>query len=155
MTVELVKNGPMMGGNLSTTVCRPGLDCSRLYDGEADETVVESVIKRRMKILPGRTTLHAKESFPMRERSSRLVHFFRFLHVDSNVESSMYLSSGIQIVKLAELMLMPRYVMEVDGPSSLSSAMGILRWWNTDLILHKSLAASDALDELTRKKSSE
>ena len=89
------------------------------------------------------------------ERSSRLVHFFRFLHVDSNVESSMYLSSGIRIVKLVELMLMPRYVMEVNGPSSLSSTMGILRWSNTDLILHKSLAASDALDELTRKKSSE
>ena len=89
-------------------------------------TVVESVIKRHKNNRPGRITLQIKESFPIRDNSSRFVDFLREDHAMSEVDISVCLSSGILIVKSEESMIMPRYVIMADGPSNLSSAIGTL-----------------------------
>ena len=41
----------------------------------SDETVVERSMRRRKNILPGLITLHAKESVPIKDKSSLFVHF--------------------------------------------------------------------------------
>ena len=74
-------------------------------------------MSRRRKILPGGTTLQAKESFPMRERRVRLVQVR-----EARVRLSVWMSSSLrsaemEAVIVAELSSMPKKVNVVVGPS--------------------------------------
>ena len=86
---------------------------------------VDSVISRRRKILPGRTILQTKESFPIIDNSSFFVHFLRSHHIGRTAIISKYFSSGMLMVDNSESMSMPKYVIFVDGVTSLSSAIGM------------------------------
>ena len=56
--------------------------------------MVERVISLRRNISPGRITLHMKESFPISDKSSCFVHFFRVDHFKSSELISSRLSFG-------------------------------------------------------------
>lgn len=96
-----------------------------------------------------------KDSFPMRERSSFLVHFLRRSQKGRKDVISSYFSCVMLIVLSCESISIPRYVIFVDGPSSLSRAIGMPRWWNTAIIVSSSACAVMMSAGLTSKKSSE
>ena len=73
-------------------------------------TVLLRSIKRRVNILPGRTTLDMNPSFPTRDLSWRFVHVRLFLHFWRMVMQSSYFSGGTSILVSLELMVMPRYI---------------------------------------------
>ena len=74
--------------------------------------------------LPKRTTLAAKDSLPIRERSSLFVHFFLPIHWVSCDCRSEYLLSGRLMTWSSESISIPKYVRTVVGPSSLWGAKG-------------------------------
>ena len=82
---------------------------------------MERSIRRRKKILPGGTTLQAKESLPIRERRVRLVQVreARMLW-----RSSALRSAEMEAVMSTEFSWMPRKVRVVVGPSVFSGFSG-------------------------------
>ena len=94
--------------------------------------VVDREMSRQRNMRPGLITLHENDSFLMSESNSFFVHLRLSLHDGSNNVRSLYLSSGSRMVRLVESMSIPRYVIVVVGPSSFSSAMGMLRWMFLD-----------------------
>ena len=81
-------------------------------------------MSRRRKILPGGTTLPAKESLPMRERMVRLVQVR-----EARVRLSVWMSSSLrsaemEAVIVAVLSSMPKKVNVVVGPSVFSALRG-------------------------------
>ena len=60
-------------------------------------TIMDKSISRRRKMRPGRTTLHAKESTPISDSSSRLVHFCGVRHAGRQARSRASFSGGKRI----------------------------------------------------------
>ena len=67
--------------------------------------------------------------------------FLRLIQIGNRDISSMYLLSGMIIVKLSEFILIPGKVIEVLGPSNLSVAMGTHRNENAYKTVHNSIFA--------------
>ena len=88
-------------------------------------TVVESWMRRRRNRRPAGTTLAAKDSFPMRDRSSLLVALRLPSHDLIRDEISCSFSGGNLSCCREESRTMPRKVMQVAGPSHFSVATGI------------------------------
>ena len=65
----------------------------------------------RKNIRPGLITLHTNDNLPISDSSSLFVHFLRDIQNGSVDSSSLYLSSGILMVRFDELISIPRYVM--------------------------------------------
>ena len=87
--------------------------------------MVDRSISLRKNILPGLTTLEAKAKRPIRDSSSRLVHFGRLNHCLMIALICCSLSAGSRMVIATESGIsIPKYVIVVVGPTSLSSAMG-------------------------------
>ena len=81
-------------------------------------TDVLRLISLRRKILPDGTTLHAKESLPIRESSSRFLHL-RCQYSRFNSANKASLGSDVMLASIVMVTsnCSPRKVMEVDGPS--------------------------------------
>ena len=88
-------------------------------------TVVESWMRRRRNRRPAGTTLAAKDSFPMRDRSSLLVALRLPSHDLIRDEMSCSFFGGNLSCCSEESRTMPRKVMQVAGPSHFSVATGI------------------------------
>ena len=85
---------------------------------------MERSIRRRKKILPGGTTLQAKESLPIRERRVRLVQVREARILWREWRSSALRSAEMEAVMSTELSSMPRKVRVVVGPSVFSDFSG-------------------------------
>ena len=79
---------------------------------------------RRRKMRPGRTTLHAKGSTPIRDSSSRLVHYCRVRHAGRQSRSRASLSGGRRISRREESRVTPRNWRQRVGRTSFSDAKG-------------------------------
>ena len=95
-----------------------------------------------MNSLPAGTTLAAKASFPISERSCRLVAFRRSCHLPSSCRSSFSLVGGSLNSWSVESSSIPRKVRVDEGPSTLSMATGIPKDLHKDRVL--SLASPQA-----------
>ena len=94
-------------------------------------TVVDRWIRCRRKRRPAGTTLEAKESLPMRERSSLLVaDRFSNQHLMIAVISC-NLARGSRSCRRLESSTIPRTVKLVAGPSDFSLATGMPSFWQT------------------------
>ena len=85
---------------------------------------MERSIKCLKKVRPGLMTLQAKDKNPIKERRSRFTHVFFTVHPSRRALSLDNFSSGNLIVKDTVSIKIPKYVIEVAGPTTLSKARG-------------------------------
>ena len=90
-------------------------------------TVIDKSISRRRKMRPGRTTMHAKGSTPIRDSSSRVVHYCRVRHAGRQSRSRASLSGGRRISRREESRVTPRNWRQRGGRTSCSDARGTPR----------------------------
>lgn len=72
------------------------------------ETVLDKSIRRCMKVQPDGTTFAAKESLPIRESNSRLVHLLVFRQETNRTMMDLTFSLGNRDPMAAESMVIPR-----------------------------------------------
>ena len=90
-------------------------------------TVVDRLMRRRRNRQPAGTALAAKDSFPINERRRRFDVFRHPNQDSSSCKRSFSLAGGRCSSLCWESSSIPRYVIIVDGPSSLSIATGTPR----------------------------
>ena len=90
-------------------------------------TVIDKSISRRRKMRPGRTTMHAKGSTPIRDSSSRVVPYCRVRHAGRQSRSRASLSGGRRISRREESRVTPRNWRQRVGRTSFSDARGTPR----------------------------
>ena len=80
-------------------------------------TDFDKSINRRMNVRPEGTTLAAKESFPINDKSSLFVHFFLIVHCFIRSWISLHLDCGRPSDILSEFISIPKNVMHEVGPN--------------------------------------
>ena len=97
-------------------------------------TVVDRSINRRRNRHPAGTTLAANDSLPMKDSSSRFEALRRLSQDCTSSRISASFSCGRESVRASESRRIPRNVIWVDGPSSLSKATGTPKCSQTDRV---------------------
>ena len=105
-------------------------------------------------ILPAGITLHAKDNFPMSERSCCLVHLWRDLKDNSNDKRSRLRSSDMLACISAVSMMIPKNERRVEGPSIFDDFTGVLIYPQRESMVSRLLEHSSESGDPAVKKSS-
>ena len=104
-----------------------------------------------MKVRPDGTTFAAKESLPIRESNSRLVHFLVFRQDANRAIIDLSLSTGNRICMARESMVIPRSVIVVVGATYFSGENGMHRFSNTFVAMLIEFKQFDVLAEPAKR----
>ena len=111
-------------------------------------------INRLKNILPAGITLHAKDNFPMRERSCCFVHLWRDLKDNSKDNRSCLRSSDMLACISAVSMMIPKNERRVEGPSIFDDLTGALICSHRESMVFRLLEHSSESGDPAEKKSS-
>ena len=117
-------------------------------------TVVDRSINRRRNRRPAGTTLAANDSLLMKDSSSRFEALRRLSQDCTSSRISASFSCGRESVRASESKRIPRNVIWVDGPSSLSKAMGTPKCSQADRVAQTEAAHWSRPAAPTMRKSS-